>query len=498
MLSKNQIVLGACVIAFLVIVGAAVVRVYGPLGSSRPDTTGKPNILMIMTDDETLESVRVLDNVKRLIGQDGTTFSDYLVSFPNCCPSRATYLTGQFSHNDGVQDNVAPFGGFAKLKSDETLPVWLQRAGYYTASIGKYLNGWGADGHIEVPPGWDHWYGLIDPSTYKYYDFSVSENGTKKDFGHGPSDYQTDVLGSDVVRTIESRADSGQAWFLSWTPLAPHAQEREVGSGEQGGSGSIAETFPTPSPTYKGTLAGQKLAPTASFNQADNSKLPEYFRVLPELNPKTQELVAQQYQAELEALKSVDEWVGKIFDTLRRTGQLDNTVVMFTSDNGMFHGEHRIVFSKVYLYEAAVHLPLMIRGGPFPKGVTAPGIAGNVDLTPTILHLAGATSPLTLDGRNLAVLAADPTKGTDRGMLLENLTRKGAAHSEAIRTTRYKYITNEHNEEELYDLQVDPDEIINLATSDVHQTIKADLVKRLGALKACQGSTCEGADGKGS
>jgi arylsulfatase A-like enzyme len=498
--SRNRILIATAVVLAVAAAGVVVVksRSGGTPTAASVDASGKPNVLMIMTDDETLESIRILDNVKKNITDQGTTFSHYYVSFPNCCPSRATYLTGEFSHNDNVRDNVPPYGGFHNLNGDETLPVWLQRAGYWTASVGKYLNTWGDDGNISPPKGWNHWYGLIDPTTYHYYDYSVSNDGTKIDFGHAPTDYQTDVLGAEVVKTITARAGTGQPWFLSWTPLAPHAQERETASGENDtGTGSITDTFPTPADKYKGTLADEKAPRTASFNQKDMSKMPEFFQKLKPLDPHTIANVQKEYEAELETLKSVDQWVGTIFDTLSKTGQLDNTDVIFTSDNGFYHGEHRITYLKVYLYEQGVHLPLMIRGPGFAKGATADGIVGNVDLAPTILKMAGATSPLPLDGRDMHNVAANPDKAAGRGMLLENLTARGTAHTEGIHTERWVYLTNEKREEELYDLQHDPDETNNIAAEPAAAAIKDDLSKRLDVLRTCKGSTCEGSDGKG-
>jgi len=464
----------------------------------------RPNIVLIMTDDQTLESMRVLANVDRLMTKQGTSFTHYYASFPNCCPSRATLLTGQFAHNNGVRDNVPPYGGVHNLKADQILPIWLKQAGYHTAHVGKYLNGWGRNGDIAPPKGWDHWFGLIDPTTYKYYNYSVSSNGVRRDFGATPPEYQTDVLGGEVVRFIEERAgkrvpgSAEQPWFITWAPLAPHAQEAETTSGEitERGEG-IAKTFPTPAEKYKGTYANEPLPRPPSFNQPDTSDMPSFFAERSPMQPSSELLVEQEYRLELETLRSVDDWVANIFASLEKTGQLDNTVVMFTSDNGFYHGEHRLTFFKVFLYEEGVHLPLIIRGPGFPKGVNVDAVAGNVDLAPTILKMAGATSPLVLDGRDLGAVARDPARGAGRGMLLENLTRSGAAHSEGIHTDRYVYLTNERNEEELYDLQTDPYQLDNRADDPAMKTIKTELVARAAKLKACKGAECEGATGTG-
>jgi N-acetylglucosamine-6-sulfatase len=475
---------------------------------ARSTRTGRPNVLMIMTDDQTLEEMRVLDNVDRLIVDQGTSFSNYFVAFPNCCPSRTTYMTGQYNHNNGVRENVAPAGGYHKMDHSETLEVWLQRAGYYTASVGKYLNQYGADGNIAPPPGWTRWYGLIDPTTYRYYDYNVSEDGHQQHHGSAPEDYQTDVLGAEVVRIIEDRATAQDPWFLSWTPLAPHTTEGEGASGQGTGDTNdnaddnkgrsvvdrIRASLPVPAPEFEGRMAKESLPKPPSFNQKDVSKLPEVIRKKLPLSLNLLNVMREGYQHELEALLSVDKWVQRIFDMLTRTNQLANTVVVFTSDNGYFHGEHRLSFSKVHLYEAAVHLPLVIRGPGFRPGSQVTAMAGNVDLAPTILAVAGASSPRTLDGRDLAAALKDPARSEERGMLLENWTDNGNTHVDGIRTSRYKYLVTDKHEEQLYDLQADPDELVNRADDPADAKLKADLARRLDVLRSCAGATCEGAD----
>ncbi|MEZ5142276.1 MAG: sulfatase-like hydrolase/transferase [Acidimicrobiales bacterium] len=216
-------VIVAVVVAVLVL-GAAVS--VGAVVRTHVTDGAHPNILVVMTDDQTLEEMRALPRTQRLIGDQGTTFDQYYVSFPVCCPSRATYYSGQYAHNHDVRDNVPPLGGAGKFvpHQQDTLAVWMKDAGYQTASIGKYLNGWGEDGNISPPPGWDHWFGLIDPSTYNYFNYSVSVNGQRYDYGTRPEDYQTDVLGQEVVNTIGRFSQDGRPWFVSFTPLAPHVE----------------------------------------------------------------------------------------------------------------------------------------------------------------------------------------------------------------------------------------------------------------------------------
>jgi arylsulfatase A-like enzyme len=240
-------------------------------------------------------------------------------------------------------------------------------------------------------------------------------------------------------------------------------------------------------------MAKEQLPRPPSFNQADVSRSPEFVRSKQRMTLSQAGLVREGYQRELEALLSVDKWVRKIFDTLAATRQLDNTVVLFTSDNGYYHGEHRISFSKVYLYEPGVHLPLVIRGKGFPKAAKVADPAANVDLTPTILALTGAKATLPVDGRDLGGLAAAPGSGASRGILLENWRGNGARHTDGIRTDRYKYLLYDGTEEELFDLATDPDEVHNLAPDPGAAILKAELARRLKVLRTCQGATCEGA-----
>ena len=474
-------------------VGIGAVAVARTAGSDRDTASGsgsrRPNLLVIMTDDQTLESMRTMEVTNAQIGNEGTQFGEYYVSFPNCCPSRATYLTGQYSHNTGVEDNLPPLGGVKKFRDSEALPVWLQRAGYFTASIGKYLNGWGNDGTITPPAGWNHWFGLIDPSTYNYFNYSVSVDGVERHYGERPEDYQTDVLGAEVVATVNSRAGQSQPWFISFTPLSPHAEKPETPSGESGSGFKWA--YPRPAPRHDHSAKGVSAPRTRSFNE-DNSSKPAELKEKEEITPGVEKLIDEGYRYELETLKATDEWVGKILDALRQTNQLDNTVILFTSDNGYFHGEHRLNFQKYYLYEPAVHLPLMIRGPGFPKGKQVTQMAANIDLAPTLLGAAGVPVPDSVDGIDLASVVKDPKASADRPILLENKTNNGR-ETKGIQTERYVYLEHETGEKELYDLKVDPDEVTNLTGDPASASVQTRLAGRLAKLKTCRHTGCRDA-----
>jgi arylsulfatase A-like enzyme len=452
-------------------------------GDEERETGGRPNIIVIMTDDQTLESMRVLPATQALLADQGTSFTDFIVSDPVCCPSRATYLTGRYAHNNGVVDNVPPDGGFARLDDAETLPVWLQRAGYWTASVGKYLNGWGSEGDIEPPPGWDRWYGLIDPTTYSYFGFEVSDDGERVTFPE--SAYSTDTLATEVVRIIGARAGADEPFFLSFTPLAPHVAQPEDDAGTS--PSGLSLNTPEPPPRHAGRFDGEPLPEPPSFDQADVSGLAEEIQV-PRLSSERRAIIENFYQRELETLLSIDEAVQSIVSALAATGELDSTVIVYTSDNGFFHGEHRIPLGKFFLYEPAIHVPLIVRGGPFEAGAEVSALTANVDLAPTILDLAGAQAGRTLDGRSLVPLAETPTWSDDRAVLLENQRR--GRRSLGVRTSAFKLIEYPTGEQELYDLRTDPDEMTNLVDDPAYGTRLTDLERLLTELDSCAGADC--------
>lgn len=441
----------------------------------------RPNVLLILTDDQTLESMRVLPKTRRLLAAEGTTFANAFVSFPTCCPSRATILTGQYAHNHRVLGNKAPDGGYPRLDHSNTLPVWLREAGYETAHVGKYLNLYEGP---EVPPGWTHWFGLSDPSTYLMYGYTVIDGGTPVRYGDSEEDYQTDVLAAKAEALIHEMAGSGQPFFLSVAPVAPHLERSdEAGQG----------TPPRPAPRHQGRFANEPLPAGASFDEAEVDDKPSHVRRLPRLGPARKDKILRIYRAQLEALLAIDEMVERLVGALEETGRLDDTLIVFTSDNGFLHGQHRIPEGKLMPYEEAVHVPLIVRGPGFPRGATARQPVSNVDLAPTIVALTGIRARRTMDGRNLLPLAQDPSLAQDRGVLVETVSRNPARPSfEAIRTSRWMWIEYRNGGRELYDLAADPLQLRSRHKGKATAGVRADLARRLAALRKCSGAGCKG------
>ena len=323
---------------------------------------------------------------------------------------------------------------------------------------------------VPVPAGWDDWNGSIDPSTYRYYDFVLNENGHARRFP--PGVYQTDAYTDLAVSKIREAATRPGPFFLDVAFLAPHAVERETSGLDRVDEAAVGYArrrhgirYPVPAPRYRNRFRHARLPRTTAFDQRDVSRMPANIQERPRFTRSEIADIRTDYRLRLASLLSVDDAVGRIVDAFRETGALDNTVIIFTSDNGYFHGEHRIPFGKYLPYEPSIRVPLIVRGPSIASGVTTSALASNVDLAPTILQLAGATPLRTPDGRSLLPVLQRPTAvSVHREVLLESGKNDvGAPVYHGIRTSRWKYVVYEDGDRELYDLARDPSEVDNLA-----------------------------------
>ena len=462
----------------------------GSHGSAAAATAKRPNILILETDDQTLAEMEVLPNVRRLIGGQGVTFDNNFDSYSLCCPSRATLLTGQYSHNNGVRSNKPPYGGYYKLDSTNTLAVWLQSAGYYTAHVGKYLNEYGTRNKTEIPPGWTEWHGLVDPSTYRYYGYTMNENGVLHTYcaRPEPSCYQTDVLREKADTVIRERAATPDVpWFMWVAFLANHN-----GAPKEPGDPTVVPT-PVPAPRHKGAFANTPMPRPPGFDEPDVSDKPGEIRRRKRFSPRDIREIQENWRQRRETLLSVDDAVASIVETLRATGQLDNTLIMFTSDNGFFHGEHRVRWGKVLLYEPSIRVPLLMRwtgNSSLPRNVHRKQMTMNVDYAETVLAAAGETArPGRMqDGINVLPLWRDAGKEPGRDLLVDN--QPGAGHFDAIRTRNYIYAEYLNGDRELYDLRKDPYELQSEHANPAYAGLRASLAARLHRLVSCSGASC--------
>ena len=504
---------------------------------------GRPNILVVMTDDQAVADVKHMPNVRRLLAAQGTTFADAVDSYPLCCPARATFITGQYAHNHDVSGNFWPYGWYGMKGRANTLPAWLQKAGYRTALIGKWLNGYGArDAHGEVPKGFDIWRGLLDVSAYDYFNFVMNRDGKLKSwgdpvfarklvefadievlpqenpglgnvlrrlrevFGDGPytywgkedpDDYSPDVTGEITAQLVERERTSRDPFFIWWSVAAPHREDVATTLMRRPGRD------PRPAPRYEKQASRYRLPRPPSFNEADVGDKPSNVRdSAPPLSDAQIEQLQLDYEGRIGSLLAVDDHVKKLVSALRRTGQLDNTLIVFLSDNGWLQGEHRIPGDKYLPYEESLRVPFILRGPGVPAGRVVRGQVANIDFAPTLLDAARARPGRTLDGVSLLPAARDPRRRPNRAIGLEALYRLfgdgdfGPFNAwdrpyTGVRTDRYTYaVFTETGERELYDRTKDPHQLRNVAGDPAYAKVLSRLEAKRQKLKGCRGSSC--------
>jgi arylsulfatase A-like enzyme len=226
------------------------------------------------------------------------------------------------------------------------------------------------------------------------------------------------------------------------------------------------------------------LPKSANFNEVDVSDKPAEIRNRSRLSANQVADIQRRYRCELESLLSVDEGVQKVREALVAAGELNDTVVVFTSDNGFFHGEHRLWLVKRHIYEESIRVPLQMRGPGIPVGATVSDLSINADLAPTIVDVTGATPGLVMDGRSLIPVAQQPGIEAGRELLIEE------PGFEAIRTERYMYAEHRSGERELYDLSNDPFENRSRHTTPAYAAVMSQLAIRLHELQDCAGDSC--------
>jgi N-acetylglucosamine-6-sulfatase len=531
---RSAVALVVVAIAWLVLPVTASAR---PAAASKD---GRPNILVVMTDDQAAADVAEMPNVKRLLAARGTTFADAIDSFPLCCPARATFITGQYAHNHGVKGNFWPYGWYGMKERGNILPAWLQKAGYRTALIGKWLNGYGGrDAHGEVPAGFDIWRGLLDVSAYDYFNFVMNRNGSLKTWGDAdfarklvefarievvrndagvagviarltdlfgpapysywgteePGDYSPDVTGRITERLVRAERRSKKPFFIWWAPAAPHRED--VATTLMGRPGRD----PRPAARYERRSSAYRLPRPRSFNESDFADKPSNMREhAPSLTDEDIQQLQLDYEGRMGSLLAVDDHVERLVRILRRTGQLRNTLIVFLSDNGWLQGQHRIPGDKFLPYEESIRIPLIMRGPGIPRGRTVRGQIANIDLAPTLVDVAKARAERRMDGVSLLPAIRDGRRRPKRALAIEALAPlfEGNVPVNAwdrpykgVRTDRYTYVVyRETGDEELYDRRRDPYQLDNVAGDRAYAAVRATLAAKLDELDGCRGRSC--------
>ncbi|WP_262380110.1 sulfatase [Nonomuraea sp. PA05] len=445
----------------------------------------RPNIVVVLADDLETGTLPLFPNISQHLVDQGASFDRFFVTNSWCCPSRASILRSQHVHSHGVLTNTAPEGGFDRFHAlnleRSTIGTWMQQAGYRTGLMGKFLNHYPGEaaGEAYVPPGWDEW-DVPVRKLYEEYGYRLNENGVPRDYGWEEQDYLSDVLARKAHDFITG---SRQPFFLYLAPIGPHNPANPAHR--------HAHAFP---------LA---MAPrTPSFNQTDVSSEPYWLRNRPALALDTQADVDEHYRRRLRAMLGVDDLVGSVISALRETGELDDTYIFFTSDNGFHLGTHRLKQGKTTPFEEAIRVPLVVRGPAVAAGSTITHLGATIDLAPTVAELGGATVPAFAEGRSLVpLLRARPPSEWREHVLVEftrPANRSSAAQTpvpayQALRTGQYTYVRYETGERQLYDLNADPYQLSNLAAT-ADPALVARLDQRLSAMVACSGANCRQAD----
>jgi N-acetylglucosamine-6-sulfatase len=425
----------------------------------------KPNIIVIMTDDQRWDAMETLPTVTGKLANNGVTFTNAYLTTPLCCPSRAAFLTGLFAHNNGVWKNDAPRGGYStfKKKEKETIAVWLKQAGYKTGIFGKLMNNYMSGTHKS--PGWDKWYVAIGGQ--QYFGQEMSENGKIKQTSQNV--YFNDLITNESVKFIK---DTKQPFFLLFSTNIPHgSQEQEDGPG-----GLDSPELPQ---RFRGKCDG--ITPwkePPSFNEKDVSDKPKWVK---ELKGPSAKSVANYHKGQRCALKVVNESIDKMIAALGEE-RMQNTVFIFYSDNGYSYGEHRHI-KKNCFYEECARTPLIIS---YPKLLkekkTSDALVSHIDITATIAELAGTTVPVKIDGKSLVPILKGSAGKTREAVLIE-IDSGAKTGGYAIRTAQYKYTELNSGEKELYDLTKDPYELENIEKKAEMQAVKTDLAAKLKLLK---------------
>jgi N-acetylglucosamine-6-sulfatase len=442
--------------------------VFGLLGCAPSDETpasGRPNVLLIITDDQPASTVRHMPKLRESVGERGVRFDRAYLTDPLCCPSRATILTGKYTHNHDITNNHRK-GGARKFREEglhrDTIGTRLEEAGYATGYFGKWMNGY--DGRY-VPPGWDRWFAfsgdLNRPDTY-----AVNSDGRPRTFPRERN--ETDLLREEAADFVRGhRDDPWMAVVATHAPHGPYWQPER----------------------HEDSFDGVKLPRSPAFDEDDVSSKPEAYRRPPLSGPEKRKL-RRAYEGKLEALQGVDDLVGGLVGVLKETGQLENTYVVYLTDNGYLLGEHRHE-AKGKPYEGSIRTPLLVRGPGVPAGERREQLVANVDLAPTIAGWAGARPPENPDGRSLdPLLSISPPGAWRKALLIEHFVGSDWV---GLRTPTHTYVEHEGGDGELYDMRRDPHQVDNLYGRADEALLKG-LRERLKDLKECAGAQCREAE----
>ncbi|MGO9454184.1 MAG: sulfatase [Candidatus Binataceae bacterium] len=444
----------------------------------------RPNIVFILSDDLSPNLVRFMPHV-RAMKRDGATFTNYFVTDSLCCPSRSSIFTGEFPHNTGVFRNQGPDGGYGGFNANgnepHTFAVALQRDGYNTAMLGKYLNGYHPV--MNGPAiGWDEW--DVAGNGYPEFDYWLNENGKLVYYGKDPADYLTDVVSRIAVKFIQQ--SSRKPFFIEVATFAPHGPY-------------------VPAPRDARPFWRLRAPRTPAYDAAPRANAPEWLSKLPPLDKSDMASIDRAFRKRAQSVLAIDRMIGDLEAGVAAAGQEKNTYFVFSSDNGLHMGEHRLMPGKMTAFDTDIHVPLIVTGPGIAAGLKLDEIVENTDLCPTFAELAGAAIPATTDGRSLVpLLRGQPVPEWRTLALIEHhgplnhqneedepdmpAVRSGNPPSyKAIRGRDFVYVEYDDGTREYHDHATDPYELQN-TFSMLSPAAKASLHAAAAALQTCHGA----------
>jgi N-acetylglucosamine-6-sulfatase len=448
-----------------------------------PAGAKRPNIVFVLADDFSMDLLQYMPRVLKM-QQDGVTFANYFVTDSLCCPSRSSIFTGRYPHSTGIYRNVGQDGGYIgfvnRRLDDTTLATSLTAAGYRTAMLGKYLNGYQPrrDG---AAPGWSEW--DVAGNGYPGFNYDLNQNATVMHYARRPAEYLTDVVSARAVEFIKQNSDA--PFMIEVATFAPHAPY-------------------TPAPRDAGAFPGLHAPRTPAFNAAPDADAPKWLASLPPLSAADIAEIDGDYKKRAQSVLAIDAMIGALQAAVIEIGAADNTYFVFSSDNGYHMGEYRMMPGKMTAYDTDIHVPLIVTGPGVPAGRKIDEIAQNIDLCPTFEVLGFAPASTSIDGRSLVpmlhgeavdgwrTMALVEHRGPVRNLVDPDLPSPRGGNPttyEAMRTATALYVEYADGEKEYHDLASDPDELHNSYTS-LSAERKAALHAALQATQNCHGADC--------
>jgi arylsulfatase A-like enzyme len=480
----SAFVIGAALVGLIACTSGVTEKQASP---TPPKLPRRPNIIFVLTDDLATTLVPYMPHVQSL-ERAGTSFRNYYVVDSLCCPSRSAIFTGQFPHDDGVFTNVAPDGGYNAYNQHDDPPksfaVALQKAGYRTGFMGKYLNGY--QPKDQQPPGWNEW--DVAGNGYGEFNYQLNVNGKLRFYGKQPGDYLTDVLSTKATSFIKSSRASGKPFALEVATFAPHRPW-------------------VPAPRDLNTFVGLKAPRGPTFDRTPTDA-PPWLAAQKPLPKKKIAIIDRGFEREVEAVQAVDQMIGRLQQTLKQEGLLDDTYIVFSSDNGFHLGQYRLLPGKMTAFDTDIKVPLVVSGPGVPANRSVSALTSSIDLAPTFLQI-GNTGPTDRpDGVSLLGLlhGQPPPADWQQAVLIEHHGGSGPGDPdaqaiasgdppsyEAMRTATALYVEYVTGAREYYDLSTDPNELHNVV-SMLPPARLAALHSTLHALESCHGAAaCQAA-----